>query len=92
MRNVFPPQDIKSIFGHFEFKHEKVKMTFLIQIKCNSEIICESFVKNLNETFRLLTVFTMHVLDTDHHKETSQLALICSKSTIETVEKGVKYV
>ena len=25
MRNVFPPQDIKSIFGHFEFKHEKVK-------------------------------------------------------------------
>ena len=71
---------------------KRLRQTFLIQINCNSEIIYESFVKNLNETIRLLTVFTMHVLDTDHHKETSQLASTCSKSTIETVEKGVKYV
>ena len=28
MRNVFPQQDIKITFGHFEFKHEKVKTDF----------------------------------------------------------------
>ena len=71
---------------------KRLRQTFLIQINYNSEIIYESFMKNLNETIRNLTVFTVHVLDTDHHKETSQLTLICSKSTIERVEKGVKYV
>ena len=72
---------------------KRLRQTFLIQINCNSEIIYESFVKNLNETIRLLTVFTMHVLDTDHHKEISQLALTWHyKVTIESVEIGVKYV
>ena len=28
MHNVFPQQDIKSIFSHFEFKYEKVKTDF----------------------------------------------------------------
>ena len=69
-----------------------LRWTFPIQINCNNENIYEIFVKNLNETIRLLTVFSMHFLDTGLYEESFQLTLTCSKSTIETVEIGVKCV
>ena len=92
MHNVFPPQDFKSMFYRFStLSMEGLRWTFPIQINCNNEKIYEIFVKNLNKTIRLLTVFSMHFLDTGHHVGVSQLTLTCSKPTIET-EKGVKYV